>query len=72
MNENQIAALTSYIYNTGGSDTLFKLINQQSPKVYEWWTTKYITAGGVKLKGLVLRRRSEAILFTTGKLELFN
>ena len=31
----------------------------------------YITAEGKKLKGLVLRRKSEALLFTTGELKLF-
>ena len=71
LNENQIAALASFIYNTGGSDTLFSLINKKSPLIQKWWCEHYITAGGVKLKGLVFRRKSEALLFTTGELKLF-
>lgn len=72
LSDNQIAALTSFIYNTGGSDTLFKLINSKSPLLEKWWSEHYITAGGQKLKGLVFRRKSEALLFTTGELKLFN
>lgn len=72
LNENQIAALASFIYNTGGSATLFSLINKKSTAVAKWWMEHYISAGGVKLKGLVLRRKSEALLFTTGELKLFN
>ena len=71
LNENQIAALASFIYNTGGSATLFSLINKKSPALAKWWMEHYITAGGIKLKGLVLRRKSEALLFTTGELKLF-
>ena len=36
LTENQIAALASFIYNTGGSDTLFKLINMKSKDLYKW------------------------------------
>lgn len=71
LNENQIAALASFIYNTGGSATLFSLINKKSPALAKWWMEHYITAEGKKLKGLVLRRKSEALLFTTGELKLF-
>jgi lysozyme len=72
LNEDQTAALASFIYNTGGSSTLYKLINAKSPKLYEWWTTHYITAQGFLLKGLVYRRQTEAMLFTTGKLKFYN
>lgn len=71
LTENQKAALSSFIYNTGGSSTLFSLINKKSPDLYDWWTTHYISAGGVKLKGLVNRRSSEAELFLYGDLKLF-
>ena len=71
LNENQVAALASFIYNTGGSDTLFNLINKKSPLIEKWWSEHYITGGGQKLKGLVFRRKSEALLFTTGELKLF-
>jgi lysozyme len=67
LTQNQFDALVSYTYNTGGSSTLFKYINtyQGVDKIYQWFTTKYITADGVALRGLVLRRKSEADLFFT-------
>jgi lysozyme len=63
--QNQFDALVSYTYNTGGSDTLFKLINKRVPEaqIRRWIETKYVTSGGVKLKGLVRRRKAEADLF---------
>ena len=67
LTENQRAALVSHTYNTGGSATLFDLINAGKPKtfIYDWFTEKYITADGVKLAGLVRRRKAEADLFFT-------
>lgn len=72
LNDNQLAALVSFIYNTGGSSTLYNLINTNSKDLYNWWTTHYITAQGVKLKGLEYRRKTEALLFTTETLKFFN
>lgn len=72
LNDNQIAALVSFIYNTGGSDTLFRMINTKDKGLYDWWTKHYITAAGIPMKGLVYRRKSEALLFTTGELKFFN
>jgi lysozyme len=65
LNCNQFSALVSHTYNTGGSDTLFKLINEGKPsnEIREWWTTRYITGGGVKLNGLIKRRWSEYELY---------
>jgi len=65
VNQNQFDALVSHTYNTGGSDTLFRLINQNAgrDKIYSWFTTRYIKGGGVTLPGLIRRRRSEAELF---------
>lgn len=65
INQNQFDALVSHTYNTGGSQTLFNLINQKQSDalIRIWFETKYITAGGVKLKGLVRRRKAEAELF---------
>lgn len=65
LNQNQFDALVSYVYNTGGSSTLYKLINSRSSesKIRNWMETKYITADGVKLRGLVIRRKSEADLY---------
>ena len=63
--QNQFDALVSHTYNTGGSDTLFKLINQKAPssQIKKWFETKYITANGVVLNGLVERRKAESKLF---------
>ena len=65
LTQNEFDALVSYTYNTGGSDTLFKLINKKAPQeqIKKWFETKYITANGVVLKGLVERRKSEYKLF---------
>lgn len=62
---NQFDALVSYTYNTGGSDTLFKLINQNAPidQIKKWFETKYITANGKVLNGLVARRKAEFKLY---------
>jgi len=72
LNEDQTGALASFIYNTGGSSTLYKLINSKSPLLFDWWCNHYITGEGMKLKGLVYRRQSEALLFTDSKLKFFN
>ena len=63
--QNQFDALVSHTYNTGGSDTLFKLVNQKAPyeQIKKWFETKYITSNGVVLKGLVERRKAESKLF---------
>ena len=65
LTQNQFDALVSHTYNTGGSDTLFKLINEKASKqtIRNWFETKYITAGGKKLNGLVRRRKAEADLY---------
>lgn len=65
LNQNQYDALVSYTFNTGGSDTLFKLINKGAPKdqIVKWFTTKYITSNGVRKGGLVRRRKVECDLF---------
>jgi len=68
LEQHQLDALVSHTYNTGGSDTLFKLINEGSD-VKVWWTTKYTTASGVVQKGLVKRRQTEYDLFETGELK---
>lgn len=65
LTQNQFDALISHTYNTGGSDTLFSLINKKSdPKtIKDWFTSRYITAGGKILNGLIRRRKAEADLF---------
>lgn len=74
VSQNQFDALVSHTFNTGGSDTLFKLINANAPleSVLSWFTNHYITANGTPLKGLKYRRQSEAHLFSTGELKFFN
>jgi len=62
LTQNQFDALVSHTFNTGGSDTLFKLVNE-GKDVKQWWTTRYIQANGVTQKGLVRRRKAEYDLF---------
>jgi lysozyme len=65
LTQNKFDALVSYTYNTGGSDTLFKLINKNAPdeQIRKWIETKYITANGKQLPGLVARRKAESKLY---------
>ena len=65
INQNQFDALVSHTFNTGGSETLFKLINENAKKedIYNWFTQHYITGNGKKLNGLINRRKSEAKLY---------
>ena len=65
LRQTQFDALVSYVYNTGGSSTLYKLINTNAniKEVETWWTTKYISAQGVVLPGLVKRRKEEFNLY---------
>ncbi|WP_326984339.1 lysozyme [Chryseobacterium sp. MYb264] len=65
LTQNQFDALVSHTYNTGGSDTLFALINKKSGSeiIKDWFTSRYITAGGKVLNGLIRRRKAEAELF---------
>lgn len=57
----QFDALVSHAFNCGYSQTLHRLVNSRADEkdIKEWFTTRYITAGGVKLRGLVLRRHDE-------------
>ena len=65
LNQNQFDALVSHTYNTGGSDTLFNLINSNAEKhkIKNWIETTYIEAQGKILNGLIIRRTKEAELF---------
>ena len=65
LTQNQFNALVSYVYNTGGSSTLYSLINTKATKakIQNWFETKYISAGGVTLPGLVKRRKEESNLY---------
>ena len=64
LTQNQFDALVAHTYNTGGSNTLFRLVNQGDVEgIKNWWITKYITANGVVLRGLQRRRQAELDLF---------
>ncbi|MEN5306844.1 lysozyme [Chryseobacterium cucumeris] len=65
LTQNQFDALVSHTYNTGGSDGLFSLVNKRAAdsEIRNWFTTKYITAAGKTLNGLIRRRKAEADLF---------
>ena len=65
VSQNKFDALVSHTYNTGGSDTLFRLINNGANEqdIRSWIETRYITANGVKLKGLIRRRKAESDLY---------
>lgn len=74
LSQHQFDAVVSHTYNTGGSDTLFKLIRTKAPMqaIQKWFTGRYIMSNGVILPGLVARRKTEAHLFATGELKFFN
>lgn len=65
LTSNQFSALVSYVYNTGGSFTLYNLINNKASdkEIRSWFENHYITANGIILKGLILRRKAEANLY---------
>ena len=65
MKQNEFDALVSHTYNTGGSSTLFRLVNanESIEDIKEWWLTRYTTANGKELKGLVERRKQEYDLY---------
>lgn len=67
INQNQFDALVSHTYNTGGSDTLFELINSDAGKkrIHDWFVNTYITSKENLIQGLVKRRKIEADLFFT-------
>jgi len=67
--QNQFDTLVSHSYNTGGSDTLFDLINKREniEEIREWFETRYITVQGKVIKGLINRRIEEANLFFLDK-----
>jgi len=65
LNQNQFDALVSHTYNTGGSDILFALINQEAEEseIRQWMETSHITGSGAVLNGLIRRRKAESELY---------
>jgi lysozyme len=65
INQNQFDALVSHTWNTGGSQTLFKLINSHASNaaIRNWFETRYIKVDDEIVPGLVKRRKIEADLF---------
>ena len=65
LTQNKFDALVAHTFNTGGSDTLFRLVNQQADisLIEDWWTTRYVTSNGKRLAGLVRRRKEEFELY---------
>lgn len=67
LKQSEFDALVVHTYNTGGSNTLFDLVDERAPieQIRVWWTTTYITAQGKKLKGLINRRLDEFTLYVS-------
>lgn len=65
LKQNQFDTLVSYTYNTGGSSTLFNLINNEANEhsIRKWIENHYIMGGGKIQPGLVARRKAEAKLY---------
>ena len=65
VNDNQFSALVSFDFNTGALDrsTLLKLLNNDDYDGAAGQFTRWVYAGGKRLRGLLLRRQSERNLF---------
>lgn len=70
MTAERRAALVSFVYNVGGtkfgSSTLLKKLNSGDSRGACAELSKWVYAGGVKLKGLVARRAEERALCEVG------
>ena len=69
LNENQYGALVSFTFNLGGGSlkisTLLKKLNAGNYKAVPSELNKWVFDDGVKLKGLVNRRKAEGELWNT-------
>ena len=65
LNQKQFDAQVSHAFNTGGSETMFSLINKNAPRkdIENWFTQHYIASNGIILNGLIKRRKAEANLY---------
>jgi lysozyme len=70
LNENQFAALVSFVFNLGSGtlqkSTLLKKLNAGDYDAVPREMMRFINAGGKPLKGLVTRRAAEAGLWAKG------
>lgn len=77
INQDQFDALCSWVYNLGFGNLLVSslrrciLMDPNDPNIGLEWN-KWVYAGKTKLTGLVRRRRSEYILYSTGNINLTN
>jgi len=62
--QNHFDMLVSQTYNTGGSDTLFRMFNNKASleDIAKWNNSHYIIGGGKVLNGLIARRKAESKL----------
>lgn len=67
-------SLGSYFLNIGQSNTMVALVNAKAnaKEITDWFVSHYITAEGKFLQGLLYRRQTEALLYTTGQLKFYN
>ncbi|WP_159039838.1 lysozyme [Christiangramia fulva] len=67
--QNKFDAILSHSFNCGYSQKLYHLVNTKAPDrlIKEWFTKHYVTANGIKLQGLVLRRHDEWEIFSQGE-----
>lgn len=67
LNQNQFDALVSFVYNVGEanfeSSTLLRRLNEKKYEAAAEQFTRWVYAGGRKLKGLIRRRQAEKELF---------
>jgi len=72
LKQNQFDALVAHTFNTGGSEGLFKRVNNQASEeeIRRWWTTTWVTmkVNGKRVykRGLQNRRNAEADLYFSG------
>ncbi len=75
LSQNQFDALVSFVYNVGEGNfrtsTLLKKLNAEKYSEVPAQINRWTKANGKDLPGLVRRRKTEALLFSTGKV-LFN
>lgn len=67
-NQNQFDALVSFAYNIGNIDQLTASGKRNKKEIAEKMLL-YVNSGGVKLQGLVNRRKAEQTLFLSGSEE---